>query len=174
MEIWMLGDSWTPQPRAHCRWYREETCWGMIKSTFYHTIFPTDVRIFVPSTTDKNRWRCGLKPEADRCVGEARHFSSILPNRHHRNTATKEPHQLPYSSWNVTRLSVQYLQNAAEDQHALRQRFYDYKFQPGHDVMAHIMAIETMATHLNDAGAAMDPIQLMTKVVCTRTFENFL
>jgi hypothetical protein len=101
MEIRMLGDSWTPQPRVHRRRYREETCWGMIKSTFYHTIFPTDVRIFVSSTTDKNRWRCGLKPEADRCMGEARHFSSILPNRHHRNSAAKESNQLPYSSWNV-------------------------------------------------------------------------
>lgn len=42
--------------------------------------------------------------------------------------------------------------------------------------MAHITAIETMATHLNDAGATMDPIQVMTKVVCTLppTFENFL
>ena len=42
--------------------------------------------------------------------------------------------------------------------------------------MADITAIETMATHLNDAGATMDPIQVMTKVVCTlpRTFENFL
>ncbi len=33
-----------------------------------------------------------------------------------------------------------------------------------------------MATYLNDAGATVDPIQVMEKIICThpRTFQSFL
>ena len=56
-----------------------------------------------------------------------------------------------HDMWN--RLSAQHLQDAAENQHALQHRFYEYQYQPGHDIMSHITEIETMASRLSDVGA---------------------
>lgn len=65
------------------------------------------------------------------------------------------------------RLSTQHLRNAAENQHVLQQRFYEYQFQPDHDMLSHITEIETMAAQLNDVGAPITPVQLITKIICT-------
>ena len=65
------------------------------------------------------------------------------------------------------RLSAQHLRNAVENQHVLQQRFFEYQFKPDHDVMAHITEIETMATGLEDVGAPVTAIQIMTKIICT-------
>ena len=78
-----------------------------------------------------------------------------------------------HDMWN--RLSAQHLQDAAENQHALQHRFYEYQYQPGHDIMSHITEIETMASRLSDVGAPMSDIQIMTKIVCTLppSYRNF-
>lgn len=65
------------------------------------------------------------------------------------------------------RLSAQHLQNAGENQHILQQRFFEYQIQPDHDVMSHITEIETMAIQLQDVGAPVSPLQIMTKIICT-------
>jgi hypothetical protein len=67
--------------------------------------------------------------------------------------------------WN--RLSAQHLQDAADNQHALQHRFYEYQYQPGHDIMSHITEIETMTSRLSDVGAPMSDIQIMTKIICS-------
>ena len=146
----------------------------MIKSIFYHTIFPTDVRIPLLSQTKNAENVVANQKQIDTWMKQdilARYYlTATIETQQQRSLINcRTAHEMG------TKFFVQYLQNAAEDQHALRQRFYDYKFQPEHDVMAHITTIETMVTHLNDAGATVDPIQVMTKIVCTlpRTFENF-
>ena len=65
------------------------------------------------------------------------------------------------------RLSAQHLQNAGENQHILQQRFFEYQIQPDHDIMSHITEIETMAIQLNDVGAPVTDLQIMTKIICT-------
>ena len=45
-----------------------------------------------------------------------------------------------------TRLSAQHLRNAVENQHVLQQRFFEYQYQPDHDIMTHITEVETMAS----------------------------
>jgi hypothetical protein len=64
------------------------------------------------------------------------------------------------------RLSA-HLQNAGENQHILQQRFFEYQIQPEHDIMSHITEIETMAIQLQDVGAPVTPLQIMTKIICT-------
>lgn len=73
------------------------------------------------------------------------------------------------------RLSAQHVQNAAEDQHVLQHRFFEYQYNPEHDVMTHITEIETMASQLSDVGAPMNDVQIMTKIVCTLppSYRNF-
>ena len=66
-----------------------------------------------------------------------------------------------------TRLSAQHLRNTVENQHVLQQRFFEYQFQPDHDIMAHITEVETMSTQLSDVGAPFTPLQIMTKIRCT-------
>ncbi len=95
--------------------------------------------------------------------------------------ATIEPQQqrtlincrTAFEMW--TRLSAQHLQNAAENQHVLQHRFYEYQYQPNHDVMSHITEIETLASQLSDVGAPMTDIQIMTKIICTLppSYRNF-
>ena len=66
-----------------------------------------------------------------------------------------------------TRISAQHLRNAAENQHVLQQRFFEYQLQPDHDIMTHITEIEMMAMQLEDVGAPVTPLQIMTKIICT-------
>ncbi|XP_045022796.1 uncharacterized protein LOC123466640 [Daphnia magna] len=74
-----------------------------------------------------------------------------------------------------TRISAQHLQNAAENQHVLQHRFYEYQYQPNHRIMSHITEIETLASQLSDVGAPMTEIQIMTKIICTLppSYRNF-
>lgn len=65
------------------------------------------------------------------------------------------------------RISAQHLQNAADNQHALEHRFFEYRFQPEPDVMSHITEIETIANQLRDINAPVTESQLMTKIICT-------
>ena len=65
------------------------------------------------------------------------------------------------------RISAQHLKNAADNQHALEQRFFEYRFQPEHDVMSHITEIETIANQLRDINAPVTESQIMTKIICT-------
>lgn len=78
-----------------------------------------------------------------------------------------------YEMW--SRLSAQHLQDAAENQPVLQHRFYEYQYQPSHDIMSHITEIETLASRLSDVGAAMTDIQIMTKIICTLppSYRNF-
>ena len=65
------------------------------------------------------------------------------------------------------RLSAQHLRNAVENQHVLQQRFFEYQYQPDHDIMTHITEVETMASQLSDVEAPVSDIQIMTKILCT-------
>ncbi len=92
--------------------------------------------------------------------------------------ATTEPQQqrtlincrTAFEMW--TRLSAQHLHYAAENQHVLQHRFYEYQYQPSHDVISHITEIETLASQLSDVGAPMTDIQIMTKIKCYRNFAT--
>lgn len=64
-------------------------------------------------------------------------------------------------------LSAQHFRNADENQHVLQQRFFEYPFHPDNDIIGHITEIETMASQLQDIGAPVTPIQIMTKIICT-------
>ena len=65
------------------------------------------------------------------------------------------------------RISTQHLKNAADNQHALEQRFFEYRFHPEHDVMHHITEIETIANQLRDINAPVTESQIMTKIIST-------
>jgi hypothetical protein len=74
-----------------------------------------------------------------------------------------------------TRLTVQYQQNVAESKHILCNQYYQYAFEPGNSVMAHISAIEGMAIQLTDLGVEIGATQLMTKILLTLppSFQSF-
>jgi hypothetical protein len=65
------------------------------------------------------------------------------------------------------RISAQHLRNAVENQNVLQQKFFEYQFQPDHDIITHITEIETMASQLQYVEAPVSEIQIMTKVICT-------
>ena len=65
------------------------------------------------------------------------------------------------------RLAAQYEQAVSENKYFLQQRFYNYSFQQGHDVMSHITEIETLASQLSDLGEIQSENQIITKVLCT-------
>lgn len=65
------------------------------------------------------------------------------------------------------RLAAQYEQAASENKYFLQQRFYNYSFQQGHDVMSYITEIETLANQLGDLGEIQSENQIITKVLCT-------
>ena len=45
--------------------------------------------------------------------------------------------------------------------------FFDYQYQPEHDVMSHFSAVETLANRLNDLGCPVNEVQLITKITMT-------
>ena len=55
-------------------------------------------------------------------------------------------------------------------------KFFDYKYQAGHSVMAHISAIEQIAAHLRDLQAPVSTVQIMSKILLTLppSFRHFL
>jgi hypothetical protein len=79
----------------------------------------------------------------------------------------------------LTKCGIDFLlntfQDAAENQHVLQHRFYEYQYQPDHDIISHITEIETLASRLSDVGAAMTDIQFITKIICTLppSYRNF-
>ncbi len=56
------------------------------------------------------------------------------------------------------RLSDQYMQNATDNKHLLKQQFFQLQFNPGHEVMQHITAIEAKAKQLKDLGEPVPEI----------------
>ncbi|XP_045034653.1 uncharacterized protein LOC116930531 [Daphnia magna] len=74
------------------------------------------------------------------------------------------------------RISTQHLKNAADNQHALEQRFFEYRFHPENDVMHHITEIETIANQLRDINAPVTESQIMTKIINTLppSFRGFM
>src|SRR5262249_50571636 len=65
------------------------------------------------------------------------------------------------------KLTVLYEQNSSENKHILHQRFFDYTYQPGDDIAAHISKIEMMANQLTDLKEPVSESQIITKVICT-------
>ena len=74
------------------------------------------------------------------------------------------------------KLSTQYLQKAAENKHLLQDQFFKYEYHHEHKVMDHITAIESMASSLDDLGAPMTELQVISKIVCTLppSFRHFM
>lgn len=50
------------------------------------------------------------------------------------------------------RLFDQYMQNAADNRHLLKQQFFQLQFNSGQEVMQHIIAIESLAKQLKGFG----------------------
>ena len=65
------------------------------------------------------------------------------------------------------RLTAQHEQSASENKYFLQQRFFEYSYQQGHDVLSHITAVEAMSNQLNDLGAPVSELQIITKILCT-------
>lgn len=65
------------------------------------------------------------------------------------------------------RLTSQYEQTAAENKYFLQQRFYEYKFQDGHDISSHVTTVEALANQLIDLGVNIDEMQAVKKIICT-------
>lgn len=74
------------------------------------------------------------------------------------------------------RLSVQYLQNASDNKHLLKQQFFQLQFDVSHDVMHHITSIEALAMQLKDLGDPIPEADIVNKVLCTLppNFRNFI
>jgi hypothetical protein len=74
------------------------------------------------------------------------------------------------------RLTSKHLKNAAENKYVAMQRFYDYKFQAGHDAIRHISAIDNPAEQLSNIGQPISEAQLITKIICTipPSYRGFL
>lgn len=65
------------------------------------------------------------------------------------------------------RLSTQHAQNAAEIKHLLIQKFFEYKYNPDHNVMSHISAIELVASQLKDLNEPVTEAQVLNKILVT-------
>lgn len=74
------------------------------------------------------------------------------------------------------RLSDQYMQNAADNKHLLKQQFFQLQFRCDQDVMQHITAIESLAKQLKDLGEPVPEIDVVNKIICTLppSFRNFM
>jgi hypothetical protein len=74
------------------------------------------------------------------------------------------------------RLSDQYMQNAADNKHLLKQQYFQLQFNSGQEVMQHITAIESLAKQLKDLGEPVPEIDIVNKIICTLppSFRNFL
>ena len=75
-----------------------------------------------------------------------------------------------------TRITTEYAQSAADNEHLVMAKFFDYKYQPGQSVMAHVTAIEQIAAHLKNLGSAVSDVQIMSKILLTLppSFRHFL
>lgn len=82
--------------------------------------------------------------------------------------------QTAHSMW--TRIQAEYAQVAADNEHLFTAKFFNYKYQSGHSVMAHVAAIEQIAAQLRDLNAPISEIQLMSKILLTLppSFRHFL
>jgi hypothetical protein len=65
------------------------------------------------------------------------------------------------------RLTNQYEQATQENKYLHQRMFFDYQYQPEHDVMSHISAVEALANRLNDLGCPVNEVQLITKITMT-------
>lgn len=65
------------------------------------------------------------------------------------------------------RLTSQFEMSASENKQLLMQRFFEYPYQQGNDVMSHITAVESLANQLTDVGAEVSEDQIISKVICT-------
>ncbi|XP_032780122.2 uncharacterized protein LOC116918511 [Daphnia magna] len=71
------------------------------------------------------------------------------------------------------RISTQHLKNAADNQHALEQRFFEYRFHPEHDVMHHITEIETIANQLQDINAPVTESQIVGYATSQKAYHRW-
>ena len=65
------------------------------------------------------------------------------------------------------RLTNQHEEPTSENKPRVQQKFFEYRFQQGNDIMNHITDIETMANQLSDLGAPVSELQIITKINCT-------
>ena len=74
------------------------------------------------------------------------------------------------------RIQTEYVQIAADNEHLVMTRFFNYKYQQGNTIMAHIAAIEQMASQLRDLQAPVSDVQVMSKILLTLppSYRHFL
>jgi hypothetical protein len=74
------------------------------------------------------------------------------------------------------RIPTEYAQAVDDNEHLLMANFFEYKYQAGHSVMAHVAAIEQLAAHLKDLQAPVSEVQVMSKILLTLppSFRHFL
>ena len=79
-----------------------------------------------------------------------------------------------FSMW--SRIQTEYAQVMADNEHLITAKFFDYKYQFGHSVMAHVAAIEQIAAQLKDLNAPMSDVQIMSKILLTLppSYRHFL
>lgn len=75
-----------------------------------------------------------------------------------------------------SRIQTEYAQAIADNEHLLLSKFFEYKYQAGHSVTAHVAAIEQLAAHLKDLQAPVSEEQVMSKIFLTLppSFHHFL
>lgn len=66
-----------------------------------------------------------------------------------------------------TTLTAQHVERAADNQHDLLVRFYEYNHQVGTDMKNHVANIKFIAHQLGEVGRPVDEKELITKIVST-------
>lgn len=74
------------------------------------------------------------------------------------------------------KLSTQYMQNATDSRHILKQQFFELKFDPKKDIASHINEIECIVKQLKDIGEEVEEIDITNKIICMlpQSFRNFI
>lgn len=74
------------------------------------------------------------------------------------------------------KITKQHQQDACENKHILHQKFFEYSFEEGNDIITHISTIEIMAAQLNGMNVQVDEAQIVTKIICSLppSFRHFV
>lgn len=150
MEVWLLVVTRKTQSHKSCQQGRNHSCWGNLLyhcTQYQQMLIPT--YMYKPQ---RSQWMALSLTLLKLLLGRGKtsrprnYLVSTIEAQQQRalincNTA--------HDMWK--RLSAQYLRNAAKNQHVLQQAFFEYQYQPDHDVMTHIKEIEMKAAQLENS-----------------------
>ncbi|XP_046639952.1 uncharacterized protein LOC124321089 [Daphnia pulicaria] len=78
------------------------------------------------------------------------------------------------------RLLNQYELASVENKHLLMSKFMAYQYDPTHDIMSHVSAVESLASQLSDVNSPISNDQIMAKITSTlplngnRNYRSFM